>query len=104
MSLWHWIVWACAAAFVTKLLGYAVPAKWLQSAKMAQVAGSMTVALLAALTVMNTFASGTHLVVDARVLALVVAAVALWLRAPFLLVVVLGALSAAVARWLGILA
>ena len=104
MTLWHWIMLACAAAFVTKLLGYAVPAKWLQSATMTQVAGSMTVALLAALTVMNTFASGTHLVADARVVALAAAGIALWLRAPFLLVVVLGALSAALVRWLGVLA
>ena len=104
MTQWHWIVLACAAAFLTKLAGYAVPARWLQSPRMTLVATSMTVALLAALTVMNTFASGVHLALDARLVALVVAAVALWWRAPFLLVVVLGALSAALVRWLGVLA
>ena len=104
MTQWHWIVLACAAAFLTKLAGYAVPARWLQSPRMTLVATSMTVALLAALTVMNTFASGAHLALDARLLALVVASVALWWRAPFLLVVVLGALSAALVRWLGVLA
>ena len=101
LDLWHWIVLASAAAFAVKLAGYAVPARWLQSPKMAQVAASMTVALLAALTVMNTFAAGTVLVVDARLTALVVAGIALWLRAPFLLVVVLGAASAGMSRWLG---
>lgn len=100
LDLWHWIVLASAAAFAVKLAGYAVPARWLQSPKMAQVAASMTVALLAALTVMNTFATGTVLVVDARLTALVVAGIALWLRAPFLLVVVLGAASAGMTRWL----
>jgi hypothetical protein len=50
---------------------------------------------------MNTFASGTELVLDARVGALVVAGVALWLRAPFLAVVILGALTAALLRWAG---
>ena len=64
------------------------------------MAASLTVALLAALTVMNTVASGTALVLDARLAALAVAAVALWLRAPFLLVVVLGALASALLRWL----
>jgi len=100
MDLWHWIVLASVCAFALKLAGYAVPARWLQSPKMAHVAASMTVALLAALTVMNTLAHGTSLVVDARLVALLVAGLALWLRAPFLLVVVLGAVSAAITRWL----
>jgi len=95
MSLWHWIVLASAAALLTKLLGYAVPAHFLHNPRMTQVAACMTVALLAALTVMNTFSHGQTLVLDARL-----AALALWLRAPFLLVVVLGAASAGVVRWL----
>lgn len=99
MTLWHWILLACAAAFVTKWLGYAIPARFLQNPRMAHIAACMTVALLASLTVMNTFAAGQILAVDARLAALCVAAVALWLRAPFLLVVVLGALSAALLRW-----
>lgn len=99
-GLWVWIVGACAVAFATKLAGYAVPARWLQNPRMAQVAACMTVALLASLTVMNTLAAGTSLVVDARLAALAVAALALWWRAPFLLVVVLGAATAALVRWL----
>jgi uncharacterized membrane protein len=98
MSLWSWIVLACAAAFVTKYLGYAVPARWLRNPRMTHVAGCMTVALLASLTVMNTLAAGSQLVLDGRLVALGVAAMALWLRAPFLLVVVLGAASAALVR------
>lgn len=99
-GLWPWILAACAVAFLTKLAGYAVPARWLQSPRMGSVAACMTVALLAALTVMNTFASGTALALDARLGALAVAAIALWLRAPFLLVVLLGALAAGLLRWL----
>lgn len=99
MTLWHWIVLACAAAFVTKWLGYAIPAHFLQNPRMTQVAACMTVALLSALTVMNAFSAGSQLVLDARLAALLVAALALWRRLPFLLVVVLGALSAAMVRW-----
>ena len=99
MSLWHSIVLACALAFMTKALGYAVPARFLQNPKMTHIAGCMTVALLASLTVMNTVAAGQSLVLDARLASLLVAAVALWLRAPFLLVVVLGAAAAALVRW-----
>lgn len=98
MTLWHWIGLACAAAFVTKWLGYAMPARWLQNPRMTHIAACMTVALLAALTVMNTFSAGQQLVSDARLVALLVAGIALWLRAPFLLVVVLGAVSAAIWR------
>lgn len=101
MSLWHWIVLACAVAFATKWLGYAIPARFLQNPRMTHIAACMTVALLSALTVMNTLAEGSRLVLDARLAALAMAAVALWLRAPFLLVVVLGAASAALLRWLG---
>ena len=100
MSAWSWILWACAAAFVTKWLGYAIPARFLQNPRMTHLAACMTVALLSALTVMNTVAAGQSWAIDARLAALVVAAVALRLRAPFLLVVVLGAAAAAVGRWI----
>ena len=102
MTLWTAIVLACAATYLTKLAGYAVPARWLQNPRMARVAGAITVALLAALTVMNTFAAGTGLVLDARLAALAVAALALWARLAFLLVVVLGAAAAALVRWSGL--
>ena len=99
MPLWGFILLACAATYLTKLAGYAVPARWLQNPRMTRVAGSITVALLASLTVMNTFAAGTALVIDARLVALAAAALALWLRLPFLLVVVLGAVAAGLVRW-----
>jgi uncharacterized membrane protein len=96
---WAWVLLACALAFVTKFLGYSLPQRWLHSPRMTQVAACLTVALLASLTVMNTLASGTQLRFDARLAALAVAAAALWLRLPFLLVVILGAVAAALARW-----
>ena len=99
LGLWGWIALACAIAYATKLLGYGLPARWLGNPRMGLIAGSLTVALLASLTVMNTLASGTQLVLDARLGALAVAAVALWLRLPFLAVVVLAALACALLRW-----
>lgn len=101
MSLWGWILLACAVSIATKFLGFLVPAKLLDNPRMLRVAGSLTIGLLAALTAVNTFASGQALVLDARFAALVAAAVALWLRAPFLVVVVVGALAAGAARLLG---
>ena len=55
-------------------------------------------ALLAALVAIGTFAQGQHLVIDARVLGVGAAAVAIRLRAPVLLVVVLAAAVTAGAR------
>ncbi|WP_455836487.1 AzlD domain-containing protein [Pseudarthrobacter siccitolerans] len=101
MSLWIWLLIACALAYAWKLVGYLVPAKLLEDPRMSRVAGTMTIGLLASLTVVNTVASGQSLAADARLGALAAAALALALRAPFLLVVVLGAGTAALLRMLG---
>jgi hypothetical protein len=101
MSLWIWLLIACALAYAWKLMGYFVPARLHKDPRMSRVAGTMTIGLLASLTVVNTVASGQSLAADARLGALAAAAIALALRAPFLLVVVLGAGTAAVLRMLG---
>ena len=102
MTLWFWIVVACVVAYLTKLLGYLVPRRVLDNPRFARVAGTLTIGLLASLTVVNTVATGQSLVVDSRIGALVAAAVALWLRAPFLVVVIVGAAAAAGLRLLGL--
>ena len=99
VGLWGWIVLAALLAWGTKLLGYFIPARWLAQPRVAHAAASMTVALLAALVALNTLADGQRLQLDARLGALGVAALALWLRAPFLLVVLLGAGASALLRW-----
>ena len=55
------------------------------------VVGLLAPALLAALVVTQTFGSGRHVVLDARIAGVAVAAVALRLRAPILVAVVLAA-------------
>jgi hypothetical protein len=55
-------------------------------------------ALLAALVAINTFGSGRSLVLDERVLGVAAAAVAIWRRAPVLLVVVIAAAVTATVR------
>ena len=101
MSLWFWLLLACLLAYAWKLVGYFVPARLLEDPRMSRVAGTMTIGLLASLTVVNTFATGQSLVVDARLGALAAAAIALALRAPFLVVVLAGAGTAALLRILG---
>jgi hypothetical protein len=55
-------------------------------------------ALLAALVVVETFGKGRSLVLDARVLGAAFAAVAVWRRAPMIVVVLGAAVVTAVAR------
>lgn len=101
-SLTLWLLIACAVAFVTKGIGYLLPTEKLEHPTFLRIAATMTIGLLAALVVMNTFADGRALVLDARVVALVAAIIALLLRAPFLVVVIVGAAAAALARLAGL--
>lgn len=64
----------------------------------ASLIGLLAPALLAALVAINTFGSGRALVLDERVLGVAAAGVAVWRRAPLLLVVVIAASVTAVAR------
>ncbi|WP_442684049.1 AzlD domain-containing protein [Stenotrophomonas sp. JC08] len=100
MMLWGWILLGCAAAWAIKFAGYLVPVRWLQSPRMSRVAGCLTIGLLASLTAMNTVSAGTGLALDARLGALIAAALALVLRLPFLVVVLAGAAAAALLRLL----
>jgi len=102
VNLWLLIILACVVGFLTKLLGYLVPKKWLTNPRIARVAGTLTIGLLASLTVANAVATGQELAVDSRLGALVAAAIALWLKAPFLVVVIVGAAAAAGLRLLGL--
>jgi uncharacterized membrane protein len=102
VSLWGWIIVASAVAYATKLVGFLVPARVLANEHMTRIAGTLTIGLLASLTAMNAFSTGQALSIDARVGALVVAAIALALRTPFLAVVVAGAATAALLRYVGV--
>ena len=101
MSLWTWLLLSCLLAYAWKLVGYLVPATLLKNPRTSRIAGTMTIGLLASLTVVNAAASGQALLLDARLGALAAAAVALLFRAPFLVVVLAGAATAALLRLAG---
>ncbi|MDN5570710.1 MAG: AzlD domain-containing protein [Propionibacteriaceae bacterium] len=101
-EVWWWLLAACAVAYLTKLSGYLLPADWLDQPWVRTVSTGMTAGLLASLVVTNAFVTGQTLVLDARVAALAAGAVALWLRAPYLVVVLVGAVAAALARLAGL--
>lgn len=94
------VVLASLAVYSWKLLGYLVPAR-LISDKMRLLSERITIALLAALVAIQGFTSEQDLVIDARLPALLVAALLLFLRVPYIVVVAAGALTAAGLRLLG---
>lgn len=103
MTLWTTVLLAGALSFVIKLIGYLVPQEWLSGPLISRIMKYLPIALLAALVAVQTFGgSGGSVVLDARAAGLGVAIVALWLRAPFLLVIVLAAATAAILRAFGI--
>jgi membrane-associated phospholipid phosphatase len=96
--IWAGVLVASAACYVLKLAGLSLPPRWLQDARIQRTVPLLPVALLAALVASQTFSAGQHLVLDVRAAALVVAIVAVLLRAPFLVVIAAAAATAALLR------
>ncbi|MGW1518460.1 AzlD domain-containing protein [Streptomyces sp. NPDC002287] len=87
MNVWIAIGLTVAGCYAVKLVGLLVPAGVLERPAVRRLSALLPVALLAALTAQQTFSTGHALVLDARAAGLAAAAVALLLRAPFLVVV-----------------
>ena len=96
--MWAAVLLACAGCYLLKLAGLSLPERVLSHPTVERIADLIPVALLAALVAVQVMADGTSLTVDARVLGLGFAVVALLLRMPFLVVVVGAAVVAALAR------
>ncbi|VTR78107.1 AzlD domain-containing protein [Cellulomonas hominis] len=101
VAVWWAVLAASVVVLATKVLGHVVPERVLARPRVTRTAALVTAALLAALVAVQAGTSNGALVLDARVVALVVAAVALLLRAPFVVVVLLAAATAALLRRLG---
>lgn len=95
---WLAVLAAAAVCGGLKLAGWFVPARALEHPTARRVAVVLPVALLAGLVVVQVFAHGQHLALDARAAGLAAGALALTLRAPFLVVVVVAAATAALVR------
>lgn len=100
MTLWSIIIIASLGCLALKLSGYLVPPSFMEKPRPSRVANLLTVALLAALVSTQTFGAGTQIVVDARVPAIMLAAVLFALRVPFVLVIIAAAAAAALLRLL----
>ncbi|OEV04672.1 AzlD domain-containing protein [Streptomyces oceani] len=97
-ALWIAIGATAVGCYLIKLLGLSVPSGVLERPMVRRLSALLPVALLAALTAQQTLSEGTRIVLDARAAGLAAAAVALLLRAPFLVVVAVAVLATAGAR------
>ena len=102
MTLTIAVLIACALAFVTKAVGYAIPPRLVEGERTMRISTLLPAALLAGLIIVQTVADGPRLVLDARLGALVVAALLLWRGAGFITVVIAGAVTAALLRLAGL--
>jgi branched-subunit amino acid transport protein len=98
--MWTAILLTGVGCYLLKLAGLSVPSSVLERPLVHRVADLMPVALLAALVAVQVMADGPRLVVDARLAGLGAAVFALLLRAPFIVVVLVAAGTAALLRLL----
>ncbi len=98
--IWAAVLVAGLGCYLLKLAGLSVPPRVLERPVVERIADLLPVALLSALIGVQVFGDGQSLVIDARVVGLGVAFVALLLRAPFIVVVFGAALTAALVRLL----
>jgi branched-subunit amino acid transport protein len=94
-ALWATVVVGSLGCYLLKLAGLSVPAAWVEQPWVARVVDFVPAALLAALVAVQALAAGNDLVLDGRLVGLAVAAIALALRAPFIVVLLLAGVAGA---------
>ena len=96
--MWTAIILTAGGAYLLKLAGLSIPESVLEHPLVHRVADLLPVALLSALVAVQVFSDGPSLTLDARAAGLAAAVVALLLRAPFIVVVFVAALTAGLLR------
>ena len=100
--IWAAVLVGSLSAYLLKLAGYLIPERFLVSPAVRRITLLIPVSLLSALLVVQTFATNAGaLGIDARLVGLAVATIALALRAPLLIAVLGAAAAAAIVRALG---
>jgi branched-subunit amino acid transport protein len=100
-TLWAVVLAGSLGCYLLKLAGLSVPAAWVERPWVMRMVTFVPAALLAALVAVQAVASGQDLVVDGRLAGLAAAAVALALRAPFVVVLVVAGATGALVHVIG---
>jgi branched-subunit amino acid transport protein len=99
VSLWILVVTTIVGCYLLKVAGYLVPTRALRHGPTRRLVELVPVALLAALVVVELLADGRALRFDGpRLAGFSAGALAVWRRAPFLVVVVVAAVVTALLR------
>jgi branched-subunit amino acid transport protein len=95
---WALLLALAAGSYGFKVLGLVVLGGRTLPPRFQRCLALLPAALLSALILVQTFTVGHHLVIDDRAAGVGVAAIAAWLRAPFAVVIVIGAAVTAILR------
>jgi len=96
--IWAAVLGLAAASFALKALGPVMLGRRDVHPQVAAVLDLLPIPMLAAIVVIGAVGSGHHLVLDARLPGLVVAALLVWRGAPFLMVIVAAAATTGLLR------
>jgi branched chain amino acid efflux pump len=99
---WAAVAALCGAAYALKLLGAIAGRRGAHGEASAGPLEVLVVPLIAGLIVVQTVGDGRHVVLDARLPALLVAGVLVWRRAPLLAVVAAAGATAALLHAAGL--
>jgi branched-subunit amino acid transport protein len=95
-ALWIGVIGTSVIAFLLKFLGHSVPEKYVSNARALRINTLIPVALLSALVGVQTLTEKGKWVIDQRLAGVIVAIVALSLKAPYFIVVISAAVTSAV--------
>jgi hypothetical protein len=96
--MWTAVLLGSLGCYALKLAGLSVPGRLLEGERVQRIGALLPVALLAGLIAVQTFSTRDEIVLDHRAAGLAAAAIALGLRAPFLVIVAVAAATTALLR------
>ncbi len=97
-TLWAAVLAGAVGCYLLKLAGLSVPAAWVERPWVTRVVAFVPAALLAALVAVQAATTEGRLVLDGRLVGLAVAALALALRAPFIVVLLVAGVAGALVQ------
>lgn len=100
MSWWA-VLALCGSAYALKALGVVLADRIPRSALTGDALDIVVVPVIAALILVQTLDGGREIAIDARLPALLVAALLIWLKAPILVIVLAAGMAAALLRLAG---
>lgn len=95
-NLWIATLGASTICYLLKLSGFLVPSTWLARPKLQRINELIPVVLLSALVAVQSLSTDSRVQVDHRIGGLIVAAIALRLKAPFPIMMLAAAIASAI--------